>query len=503
MEAHLAEMLKLNAGKNPDKPAIVFKERIITYRELYLRSNRLANALSAFGYNPGDKIALLMENCTEFMESYFAITKIGLIPVSFSYLLTDSDFSTILTRSDSRCIIMQEKYAQRIFALDLPIEEYIIVDNEKSEKLYDKAHNYEALLNKASNDDPPNLDYSSTIMLHTSGTTGLPKGIIRSKWGFLNRAIEFDIQAEDRMLAIMPLCLSAGTVYTHLPLFIGATVYLMEKPEAELALRLIETERINSSMMVPTILNRILSAPDLKTYDLSSVRSIISGGGEIADDAKPLIEETFGQAISVYAASTEAGPYANLKPKDLLKKKGNCIGYPFYGVDLALLDQEGKEVPYGEVGEICVLSPFQFDEYYKDKEATDATKRGPYRTVGDLGRRDENNYIYFVGRERDVIKSGGINIYSPEIEEALVKHPSIKEAAVIGVPDPEWIEAIKAIVVVKEGEEVTGEELISFCKEKIASYKKPRSVEFVSELPRNLTGRVLKEELKNKYGSKL
>jgi acyl-CoA synthetase (AMP-forming)/AMP-acid ligase II len=275
----------------------------------------------------------------------------------------------------------------------------------------------------------------------------------------------------------------------------------MEDPDPELGVNLIAKENLTASCILPTIFHRILSIPKLKSYNLKSMRVIVSGADEITEEDKMQIAEAFGQVVTFYAASTETGPYANLRPKDWLRKKGNCIGYPFYGVELALLDDGGNEVAWGEDGEICVRSPFQFDEYYKDPEATQAVRRGSFLSVGDMGRRDEEGYIYFVGRKRDIIKSGGINIYAPEIEEVLLRHSGIKDAAVIGVPDPEWIEAIKAIVVMKEGARVTEEEIISYCRENMASYKKPRSVEFISELPRNLNGKVIKEELRKKYGT--
>lgn len=499
MEMHIPESLRLNALKQPEKTAIVFKDRKMTYRKLNQRVNRLANALSAFGFKPGDKIAILMENCPEFLESYFALTKLGIIPVAFSYRLTDSDLKKILTKSESCGIIVQEKYVHRVHSLDLPLTLFIVVDKEGSNGIYKNSQNYESLVAEASDNEPGRMHYSSTLMLHTSGTTGVPKGIVRSRWGFLYRAVEQGIQTNDRMLAIAPLCLSAGATYTLLSLFIGGTIYLMDNSDPEVALRLIEKEKLTTSLILSTLFPRFLSVSNLKSYNLSSMRVIVSGGGQITEKNKFAIVEAFGQIVAFYAGSTEVGPYSNLRPEDMLRKKGNCIGQPFYGVELTLLDDKGNEVLKGEIGEICVRNSFGFDEYYKDPEATQEIRRGSYLSVGDLGKRDEEGYLYFVGRKRDIIKSGGINIYAPEIEEVLLKHPSIKEAAVIGVLHPEWIEAVKALVVLREGAMVTKEEIIAYCQENLASYKKPQSIEFITELPRNLTGRVLKEELRKKF----
>jgi len=501
MEMHIPKSLKLNAIKHPEKTAIIFRDRKITYRKFSQRVNRLANSISALGFKNGDKIAILMENCPEFLESYFALTKLGIVPVTFSYRLTDIEFKKILSKSDSHGIIVQDKYAQRICSFDLPFKHVMIVGKEAEIEIEKGVWNYDSLLEKASDQEPNEIFHSSTLMLHTSGTTGIPKGIVRSKWGFFYRVVEQGFQPDDRMLTAIPVCLSAGAVFTILTLFIGGTVYLMEDFDPELAVRLMESEKLTTSMIFPTMFNQILSVPNIKNYNLKSMRSIVSGGGAITEEDKFSIAETFGQIVSWYAASTETGPYANLKPAELLRKRGNCIGPPFYGVELSLLDDERKEVAEGEVGEICVRSPFQFDEYYKDLELTQSVRRGSYLSVGDLGRRDEEGYLYFVGRKRDIIKSGGINIYSPEIEDVLLKHPKIQDVAVIGVPDAKWSEAVKAIVVLKEGEMLTEEEVIDYCRPSLASYKKPKSVAFIKELPRNLSGRVLKEELQKKFSN--
>jgi len=337
----------------------------------------------------------------------------------------------------------------------------------------------------------------STVMLHTSGTTGRPKGALRSRFGFEERAIEQGFGMDHRTLCVLPICLSAGCVYTLLPLYLGASVTLHEHFDAGAVLDAIERDRIHSVMLLPTLLHAVVEHPRFAHADLSSLQVIQSGGGAMSPALKRAVLDRLGDAVlNIYAASSEVGPYANLKGAEVREHlDGNCVGRPFFGVELKLLDDDGREVPTGEVGEICCRSESQYDEYFEDPELTASTRRGDFLTVGDLGRLDANGLLHFVGRKRDIIKSGGINIHASEIEEALQRHPAVAEAHCVGLPDERWTELICAVIVPRAGQRPTADEITAFAASQLAAYKKPRRVVFMAEVPKNLTGRVLKTQL--------
>ena len=506
-EIPFSRMLELNTYKHPHKPAIIYESWVWSYEKVNKQVNRLANALFALGYRKGDNIAVLMENRPELLISYYALGKLGIVSVSFNYRLSDNDFRHVLINSDVRAIIIEKDYFEKIDNLGIPFRHTIIVeDNGKTfsnTSLFgENLIGYNSLLNNAYDRRPEFVAYSPVAINHTSGTTGVPKGVVRSRYGFFERVVEQGWGPDDKMLIVVPACLSMGFAYTLLAHYLGGTIVFVKKFDPEQVLQKVESEKINAAIFVPTMLKQITDVPKIRRYDLSSMRVMLSGAGEVTDKVRLAAIDLFGPVLNIYAGSTEAGLYSNLRPGEIMAKigGGNCVGRPFYGVEkIVLLGKDGREVQVGEVGEICVRSPSPFDGYYRDPEGSAELRRGDCLSVGDLGRFDEEGYLYFVGRERDIIKSGGINVYAPEIEEVIMEHPEIKEAAIIGIPDPKWTEAIMAVVVRVPGTGISEEEVIRHCERRLASYKKPRHVRFIDELPKNLTGKVLKEELRNKF----
>jgi acyl-CoA synthetase (AMP-forming)/AMP-acid ligase II len=250
-------------------------------------------------------------------------------------------------------------------------------------------------------------------------------------------------------------------------------------------------------MLLPAMLQAMVEHPRFGSADLSSLRVIQSGAGALSGTLKRALLKRFGDGVlNIYAASSEVGPYANLKGAEVRNHlDGNCVGRPFFGVELKLLGDDGAEVAPGEVGEICCRSESQYDEYFEDPELTASTRRGDFLSVGDLGRLDANGLLHFVGRKRDIIKSGGINIYASEIEEALQQHPAVAEAHCVGLPDDRWTELICAVIVPRAGRQPTADDITGFASAHLAAYKKPRRVVFMAAVPKNLTGRVLKTQL--------
>lgn len=495
MAMTLLQSLRLNASRQPQREAIRFRDAGCTYAELLRTTERAMAALAALGIAPGEKVPMLSYNHVDMIVAYFALTGIGAVPAPLNYRLTDDDLRHGITAAHARFALLGSGFAERADALADSAWRWIWFADAEA-RAPDNALRWQALLAAAPDTVPSGRD-GNTIMLHTSGTTGRPKGALRSRFGFEERAIEQGFGMDDHTLCVLPVCLSAGCVYTLLPLYLGASVILQEHFDAGAVLDTIERERIDSAMLLPTMLQAMIEHPRWPDARLGSLRVIQSGGGAMSGALKRALLDRLGDGIlNIYAASTEVGPYANLKGADVRRHLDtNCVGRPFFAVELKLLGDDGHEVPQGEVGEICCRSDSQYDGYFEDDALTASTQRGGYLTVGDLGRLDTEGLLHFVGRKRDIIKSGGINVHASEIEEVLQQHPAVAEVHCIGLPDERWIELICAVVVPGDGAQATADELIAFAAERLAPYKKPRRVVFVDEVPRNLTGRVLKAQL--------
>ena len=500
--------VELNAAKNPDKTAIIFGERRLTWRELDDRANRLASGMIGLGLNKGDKVTILSFSCPEMLELYVGLNKAGLVGVPMNFRNVGKEITYQVNNSDSKAFVFGEEFIDRVWPIRDQFEQvasssFVVIGDQAPEG----AVNYEALLSGAgsahpgveiSEDDP-------SVYLYTSGTTGHPKGAVRSHRGAvllgMNACIEYGFNDSDVNLTAAPLFHSAPAFFANTHLFIGAPVCVLKVFDPVLILEAIEREKITDFFMAPTMFSMILSLSDEEKarYDVSSVRCIISAGAPLHTNTKEAILDYFkGADLHEFYGSTESGIVTNLRPCDQ-RRKIRCVGQPFFGAEVKLLDAEGREVGPGEVGEIYTSNPSLLQEYYKNPEATQAGSRGRFFSVGDMARCDEEGYYYIVDRVQDMIISGGSNIYPAEIEETLHSHPKIQEAAVVGVPDEKWGESVKAIVVLKPGEASTEDEIIEFCKENMAGYKKPRSVDFVDELPRNPSGKILKRVIRKQY----
>jgi len=374
--------------------------------------------------------------------------------------------------------------------------------------------NFEDFLN-AGSDAEPGVKIKSEdtwILLYTSGTTGKPKGVVRSHRSYISfffiTQVDFNVIPEDYCLILMPLCHVNSTFFSFPFTCVGAPVYIqLEKGFNPVEiLQVIDREKITFSSMIPTHYNLILNVPEeeRKKYDVSSVTKLLCSSAPVRKQTKLDIMKFFSNA-GLYEAygSTEAGLVTVLKPDEQLKKLGS-IGRENVGTDrIKILDENKKEVPVGEIGELYSRSPMMFDEYYKLPDKTEEAFVGEYFSAGDMAKVDEEGYYYLVDRKANMIITGGEHVYPSEVEDVIARHPAVFDVAVIGVPDDKWGEAVKAIVILKEGKTATEREIIDFCRDKIASHKKPKSVEFIKadEMPRTASGKILHRELRKRYGS--
>jgi fatty-acyl-CoA synthase/long-chain acyl-CoA synthetase len=500
--------VELNAHNKPNDTAVIFGEKRISWHELDDRANRVANAFLDMGLSKGDKITVLSFNCSENLELFSGLNKAGFVAVPMNFRNVGPEITYQVNNSDSKAFVLGEEFIDRVWPIRESFEQvmpdrFVVIGEQTPEG----AINYEAFLSGADN-TRPNVrvdEDDPCIMIYTSGTTGHPKGAVRSHRGVillsLNACIEYGFTEKDINLTAAPLYHSAPAFFANTHLYIGAPVCVLKVFDPIAIMEAVEREKITDFFMAPTMFNLILSMPkeELEKYDCSSVRCIISAGAPLHTSTKEAILDYFkGADLHEFYGATETGIVTNLRPRDQ-RRKIRCVGQSFFGSDIKLLDADGNEVGPGEVGELYASNPFLLQEYYKNPDATDAGTKDRYFSVGDMARCDEEGYYYIVDRSQDMIISGGSNIYPAEIEEVLHSHPKIQEAAVIGVPNEKWGESVKAIVVLKSGETATEEEIIEFCTERMARNKRPRSIDFVDDLPRNPSGKILKRIIRQEY----
>jgi acyl-CoA synthetase (AMP-forming)/AMP-acid ligase II len=348
---------------------------------------------------------------------------------------------------------------------------------------------------QVSEDDP-------FAVLLTSGTTGFPKGCLATHRTFvfhcINNAIEKGLNVHDRALLSSPIYFNAGRSFTLGMIYYGATVFLHERFDAEQVLKTIEREKITYVGAVPTMCERLLQVAGVDNYDTSSLRCLAITGGKVHTSVLDGLKQHITPNIYRTYASTDSGQMAISKPEDMARKPA-AAGMPVWCVDLRIVDDNDNPVKVGDVGEIICQSPLASHGYYMNPDATRASFKDGWFYTGDLGYFDEEGYLFVAGRKKDMVKSGGISIYPLEIEGVLYQHPDVLEAAVIGVPDPHWGEALKAVIVRKNAGKVTSDELTQFCKERLSSYKVPKSVDFVDSLPHTEVGKVNKVKVREMF----
>jgi len=501
----VGELFLNSVNKYPNKTAVVFEDRKYTFSELNARINCLANGLIELGFKKGDHIAVMLANSSEILEVMMAIGKVGMVgvPVSFRFVAAEIEYA--LTQSDSKVLIVGEEFLETLSAA-MPnlgnVQCIIAVASRPVPGMLD----YERILaaNSAAEPDVLVLEADPWYIGYTSGTTGFPKGAISSHrartLAGLMVALEYALVDTDVQLMTMPMFHSNGLTFSMLGLCVGNTVVIMRRFDAEQVLRACHEHKLSYGSLVPTMYRMILNLPaDIKSkYDVSSMRVLISSSAPLLTKTKEEILAFFPNAeLNEFYGSTEAGPVTNLKHRDQMRKI-RSVGQATFGCKVKLLDVAGKEVPPGEVGELYCFS-HAFAGYYKMPDATKGAFRGEWVSVGDMARMDEEGYFYIVDRKKDMIISGGENVYPTEIEEVLSRHPAVRELAVIGIPDDKWGEAVHAVVVPQEGVRAKADDILEFCQGRLAGFKRPRSVEFVESLPKNPTGKVLRRLLREKF----
>ncbi len=514
---HAGDVVKMHGMNIPDKVAIKDRFRQATFKEWDERANRLANALSDLGVRKGDRFAILAYNCIEWMEIYAAAAKGGQITVPIMFRLSPPEIEYIISHSESKAFMVAEEFVQMVAGmrdkLPIPQKNYIYMGGGKAPDGY---LHYEDLMKNGAPSQPDVVVDSAGIwnIMYTSGTTGRPKGVVRTHEGniaeYILNDINMAVRPDDKVMLVMPMCHINSIFYSFSYTYVGAScfVYNMISFDPEDLLMTIHREKITFTSLVPTHYIMMLALPDevKNKYDVSSIRQLLISSAPARKDTKIEIMKYFRNAELWEAyGSTEQGLMTLLRPEVQMEKLGS-IGKEIFGIDrIKILDENRKEVPPGEVGEIFVRTPIVFKEYWKDPEKTKEVFEGEWSTAGDMGKRDEDGYYYLVDRKANMIITGGENVYPSEVENIVGSHAAVRDVAVIGVPHEKWGEAVKAVVILQEGQAPSGElekEIIQHCRGKIAGYKIPKSVDFIKEeeMPRTGTGKILHRVLRERYG---
>jgi fatty-acyl-CoA synthase len=502
---------RVNARNTPRKPALIWRGRTTSWAELDERIDRLSAGLARRGIGRKKSVILMMRNRQEFVELGAAAARGGAAAVSISWRSTPQELVYLARHSGARGIVTEPELLSTLEQVrdELPAEllENVLVTGGTGmssgplcttalDTLYDDPPPRRGGLDPANDED-------AAVVIYTSGTTGKPKGAVRkfpkdtmqAAFRFIN---ETPMRVDDVHLVACPLYHSTAFGFMSLSAILGQTVVLMDEFKPEPFLELVDRHGVTTTAVVPTMLQRLLDVP-LETrnkYDARTLRAVFSGGAPLPSPVATDFMDAFGDVLFNFYGATETGLVTLAKPADLRAAPGT-IGKALPGNDIRLLGENGREVASGEVGELYVKNKLLVAGYHDDPEATAQSMRDGFFSVGDLARRDASGHYFIEGRKRDMVISGGVNVYPAEVEGVLEQHPDVAEVAVVGVPDREWGERVRAFVVRKTGTSVDEGTLKAFARERLAGPKVPREYVFIDALPRNPTGKVLKRELRD------
>ncbi|MFP3928512.1 MAG: long-chain-fatty-acid--CoA ligase [Desulfobacteraceae bacterium] len=505
-----------------DKEAVVHEGRRFTYRDMAQRSFGLASFLRSEGIGKGDRVAILHQNSNEFLEAYFAAAQIGAVLNPLNVRLSPKELAFILEDSGASVLITAPRFAEQVEALaglKASLTKVLWTGEKEGSRTFPAA-GYEEAVSSFSGDRPETPQLSDDDVAHlyyTSGTTGKPKGVMLTHRNVCTHALaaiaELHMTDSDRWIHAAPLFHLADAWAAFAVTWVGGKHVTVPDFDPSQVLSLMEREGVTITNMIPTMLNMLVHTPGVGDMDFSSLRVILSGGSPIAPEVVRRIMATFGCDYIQTYGMTETSPYLTVSIlKEHLKKLPEeeqfnykaRTGRPFLGVLLKVIREDGSEVAQDdkEVGEIVVKGDIVTPGYWNRPDETRAAIKDGWLHTGDMAVVDQEGYVNIVDRKKDMIITGGENVYSVEVENILYEHPAVLEAVVIGVPDPKWGEAVKAVVVLKEGASADEEEIIRHCKENIASYKAPKSVDFMDSLPRTGSGKLYKKGLKDLFWGK-
>ena len=505
-----AEIIYRNALFYPDEEAFVMGSRRVSFAEFNHRVNRLIHGLKGAGYKKGDVVSVLSWNCIEYLEVWGAAMKAGFILAHLSPRLSEKELTDLVSYAQAKVIFCGPELgemSQRLLQCVQGVEQLFVfgpIDSDCSYQRLLAAQPEDEIEVDLTPDDPLTLFF-------TSGTTGLPRGAVYSHRQKLEntttKALGLGVQSKDRNLIVLPMFHIGGDSHIWPFFMVGGCNIIMEKASFDppVMLETIQNEKITDVQIVATQLVALLNTPGMDQFDLSQLNRIWYAASPMPTEVLKRGMKQFGPIFMQGYGMTESGPNTTMLTKEAHNKAvsqsenqkllASC-GRPCSGVQMRVVNLDGEDLPAGEIGEIIVHSSHIMSGYWRQPDKTDKVIKSGWLYTGDLGYYDENAYIYIADRKQDMIITGGENVYPKEVEEVLYQHPAIYEAAVIGVPDPYWVERVHAMVVLNKDSQVSAQEIIDFCKARMTRFKAPRSLEFLQELPKSPQGKILKKELR-------
>lgn len=497
-----------HAGLYPDKKALIFEDKECTYLELQERVYRLANGLIKLGLKEGDRVAVVAENCFEFLEIYMGVPKAGGVVAPLNFRLLPKDIAYLVNYVGAEFLILGANYVDMINSIrdDIKkVKHFITLEGSGPGMI-----NYDQLLaeSQATNPDIQRDMDDLFCLIFTGGTTGMPKGAMLTHRNLYSCALTWIIETQptygDVNLIFTPLFHTAAIWPLFVHLLLGNTQIVLRRVDVERILDSIEKWKVTYSLWMSSIINPIMNHPDVvnKKRDISSLRIIATGGAPLPTVLARKLIDNLGCTVTCSGGQTEVGIFTIIKYNDHIDthpERMASAGIPAINMEIKIVDENDNEVPPDVVGELCVRGDGMMKGYWDKPEETAESMRGGWQHTGDLCKVDKDGFLYYVDRLKDMIKSGGENVYSKEVEEVLFTYPDILEAAVIGVPDEKWGEMVKALVVLKEGKRATEQDIIDYCKKELAGFKCPKSVTFVDQLPKTAMGKVDKPTLRRQY----
>jgi long-chain acyl-CoA synthetase len=505
MSLNLAVMLRESARARPDKTAVILDQQRLSYAQLEGATNQVAGGLAAAGLRPGDRVGIMLPNVPQFPIAYYGVLKAGGVVVPINVLLKAPEVQFYLGDSGARFLITWDDFTDEALKGAASLEGVqTFAALRPRGTLPEGARDFAELMQ-----GPPSFEIAPTnpedtaVILYTSGTTGRPKG---AELSHLNLFMCAEVGAtrlvayaeDDVALAVLPLFHSFGqSSVMNTTFYAGGTITLVPRFDPVKVLEVMARDRVTIFAGVPTMYFALLNHPERERFDTSSLRLCVSGGAAMPGEVMTAFEQAFGVTVLEGYGLSETSPTASFN-RSKEERRFMSVGKPVWGVEMKVFDDQDRELPPGrdQVGEIVIRGHNVMKGYFKNPEATAEALRGGWFHSGDMGYLDEEGYFFIVDRKKELIIRGGFNVYPREVEEVLYAHPAVAAAAVIGVPDDRLGEEIKAVVQLKSGQTASPEDLIAFCKERMAAYKYPRTVQLVDQLPVGPTGKILKKELK-------
>ena len=508
MENNVGLYLEKRAHLNPNVEAVVdvATDRRFTYRQVDDRANAIANAMLANGVKKGDRVGILMMNSVEFFESFFGMAKIGAVLVPLNWRLTADELTYILKNAGATSLIYGSEFAEVVADIhgrgdDSDIGLWVEHSQDADRQLF--AVEYEDLLNGGSTQAP---EITATgdddiFIMYTSGTTGLPKGALHSHdtvtWALISVAATWQVRLKDRFAIVLPMYHIGALLPAAITTYAGATAVLMREFNPQLMWELMESERISVALAVPAMLNFMLMVPEFEKYDRSHLRMITTGASPVPVTLLEAYDKIDVPIQQLYGLTESCGPGTLLGADDSMQRIGSC-GKAYFHTTVRVVDDAGEEVAVGVPGELLVKGPHNMKGYWNNPEATAETIRGGWLYTGDIAIRDEDGFITIHDRSKDMVISGGENVYPAEIENVIRGCEGVADVAVIGQPSERWGESPFAVVVRKD-DNLTETDILKHCDGKLARFKQPKGATFIEEIPRNPTGKPLKRILREQF----